>query len=170
MAACLLLLGAPVAGAQQTPKYQPSGKNVSGREIVVVFISSTYCSGARAPGLHEAIERAKLTLRDRAGRDGAGFRVMGIALDWHADTGSAYLKEFGEFDEIAVGSNWFGLGPETFIWADTTASASIPQLLVYEHEVTSQPGRLSFGPRRVLKRIYGSEPIITWIRGGAPVP
>jgi len=166
----LLLASGAQAQSDTSQKYRPAFKNLSGPEVVAVFISSTWCVGNRAPGLHEAIERAKLLLRERARGDSKGFRAVGVALDWHPDSGRAYLREFGEFDELALGSNWFGLAPETYIWADTAARAAIPQFVVYERTVQPAGRRIAFQPRRVRIRVYGGPEIVEWAQAGARIP
>ena len=99
--------------------------------------------------------------------------MIGVALDWATDSGLAYLREFGRFDEIAVGRNWFNLVAERFIWSDSTAQGSIPQVLVYEQ--TTTPGargarRPTIGPAHVIKRVYGGAPIVEWVQRCAPIP
>jgi len=168
----LLLLAALAMASQPTAaqeKYRPSGRTPGGAELVAVYVSSTFCIGSRAEGLHEAVEKVKLILSERASEGGVGFRAVGVALDWHTDSGKAYLDEFGAWDEIAVGSNWFGMGPEILIWGDTSARSSIPQLVVYEHDVFPAGSEVTFTPRRYLKRVYGADAIVTWVRDGAQI-
>lgn len=154
------------AGANaQKQVYEPSHVTPAGEELVLAFISSTWCVGNRAPGLHEAIEEAKLTMADRASVEGIRFRAVGVALDWPTADGIAYLNEFGEFDELVVGSNWFNLGVEELIWEDEETSASIPQVIIFRREVKASPTP-SFGQREVLKRVTGGDAIVAWIEAG----
>ena len=105
----LLLVLPPVVNAQE-PEYEPSYANPAGEEVVLAFVSSSWCAGNRAPGLHEAIERAKLTFEDRAKSEEVGFRAVAVGLDWSTADGIAYFREFGEFDELIGVSNWFNIG------------------------------------------------------------
>jgi hypothetical protein len=132
-------------------------------------MSSSTCAGNRAPGLHQAVDSLKLLLQARAAASGQQFRVVGVALDWSPDSGFAYLRQFGAFDELDVGRNWFGLGVERFIWADTTARPTIPQVVIYEQDI-APAGRAVFGRANVLKRVLGGDSIVTWVRSGAPIP
>lgn len=66
-----VLLICPTLLAQE-PAYEPSYDNPDGEEMVLVFVSSTWCAGNRAPGIHEAIEEAKLTIAGQASK-----RVVG---------------------------------------------------------------------------------------------
>ncbi len=163
----LVLVGPSAATAQ---RYRPSSADPKGPELIAVYISASWCAGNRAPGLHEAIDTLKLMLQRRAQRAGRQFRAVGVALDWNADSGLAYLKEFGAFDELLVGMNWSNLGAERYIWADSGATPGIPQVLVYEQSVTEGNPRMIFGPSRVLKRVYAGDSIVTWVHRGAPIP
>lgn len=164
----LLLCGAawPVAAQQYVPTF-PSPR---GTQLVAVYISNSTCVGNRAPGLREAIDSLKLLLRARAAAEGRQFRAVGVALDWSPDSGLAYLGHFGAFDELDVGRNWFGLGVERFIWADSTVPPNIPQVVVYLQDVALGTGRPVFGQPTVLKRVFGGSAIVTWVRSGAALP
>jgi hypothetical protein len=159
-------LSAVPLGAQE--RYTPAFDNPRGSELVAVYISSSRCIGNRAAGLHEAIEAAKVRLAQRAKSEGRTFRAVGVSLDWAPDTGLAYLKEFGQFDELVIGSNWFNLGATNFVFGDSTGRPSIPQLLVYERTInTSNPRRLAFGAPHVLLRIVGGDSIVARVNDGA---
>jgi hypothetical protein len=123
----------------QAPHYQRKGADPHAPELVMAYISSTWCIGNRAPGLHQAVDSLKLLLAAWAQAHNMTFRAVGVAIDWAPDSGLAYLKEFGNFDELVVGSNWFNLGATAFVWADTTARPVIPQVLVVRHDV--MPGK-----------------------------
>ncbi len=163
----MTLLLAQGASAQAR-RYEPAYANPRGSELVAVYISSSWCIGNRVAGLREAIEAAKLRLADRTRAEGRTFRAVGVALDWEPDTGLAYLREFGQFDELVVGSNWFNLGATTLIFADSTGRPTIPQLLIYERTIdTSNPRRLQFGPPRVMQRVVGGDSIVVRVKDGS---
>ena len=162
--AAVLLAVLPTLVSAQEPEYEPRHDNPSGEELVLAFVSSTWCVGNRAPGLHEAIEQAKLTMSQRAVVEGIDFRAIGVSLDWPADSGIAYLKEFGEFDEMVVGSNWWNMGAQALIWEDEQTNPSIPQVIIFRREISTTP---SFGPRHVLKRVEGGDTIVDWVQTGA---
>jgi hypothetical protein len=163
----LLILVAvlPTVAQAQQREYEPSNDIRADEELVLVFVSSSTCVGARATGLHEAIRQAKLTISDRASIEGVDFRAVGVALDWPTADGVAYLSEFGKFDELTVGSNWFNLAAETMIWGDDGTDPTIPQLIVFRREIATAPTP-SFGKRKVLKRVEGSDSIVEWVRAG----
>ena len=165
----LLCLVCYELGWAQTDRYEPSYQNPTGREIVAVFISSSFCRGGQKPEVKAAVEDIKVLLSAWARENGAAFRVVGVSLDWQTDVGFNYLNAVGAFDEVLVGSNWYGLGAERFIFSDT-ARAIIPQMRVYEHEISDQGRWTQFTELALLKRIIGSDAIIEWAADGAPVP
>lgn len=166
LSVAVLLAAVPAVANAQERTYEPSHDSPSGEELVLAFVSSTWCVGSRAPGLHEAIEQAKLEMSDHASVEGIDFRALGVALDWPADSGIAYLQEFGEFDELIVGSNWWNLGAQELIWEDDETNPRIPQIIIFRREITSS-GAPSFGPRRVIKRVEGGDTIVDWVQAGA---
>ncbi|HEX7961401.1 MAG TPA: hypothetical protein VF493_15875 [Terriglobales bacterium] len=157
----------PSANAQ---KYRASNTNPHGEQLVAAFVSSSTCIGGQAAGLAEAIDAIKVALDARAARSGQQFRALGVATDWSPTVGLSYLAQFGNFDELHVGGNWFGLGPQQLLWADTAVRASIPQILVYKQRVESTGPRVSFSPRVVIRQIAGPDSIIAWAKAGAPLP
>ena len=159
-----------LATSVQAQGYQPSHSNPRGPELVAVYISSSTCVGNRAPGLHEALDTLKLILQARARAAGAVFRMVGVALDWAPDSGLAYLRGFGAFDELNLGRNWFNLGAERWIWSDSSATSNIPQVVIYEQTIAMAPTRVEFSTPHVVKRVYGGDKIVEWVRGGAAVP
>ena len=174
LARCVALLSTAALLASpthsQASHYQPSYDTPHGPELVLAYISSSNCVGNRAPGLHEAVDSLKLLLGSWARQHQMTFRAVGIALDWPTDSGLAYLKEFGQFDELVVGSNWFNLGAESLIWADSMAPPSIPQVLVYRHDIDLGEHRVTITTPQELKRVYGGDKIVEWARSGAPMP
>lgn len=165
VAVCALVL-AHTTSLAQAPRYEPTNASPNGPELVMTYISSSWCIGNRAPGLHEAVDSLKLLLADWAHRHNMTFRAVGVALDWEPDSGWAYLAEFGRFDELDVGSNWFNLGAALLIWADTTAAPRIPQVLVYRHDIRSTKDRVTVGKPLLLKRVEGGDEVVAWARGG----
>ena len=165
---CALAL-ANSASLAQAPRYSPTNANPNGPELVMTYISSSWCIGNRAPGLHEAVDSLKLLLANWAHQHDMTFRAVGVALDWQPDSGLVYLAEFGKFDELNVGSNWFNLSAATFIWGDTSSAPSIPQVLVYRHDISSTKNRVTVGKPVLLKRVQGGDQVVAWARSGAPL-
>ena len=156
--------------AQGGPSAAPPA-TAPGKEIVAVFVSMASCCAELTPELLGPVADARKILRIRATEVGASFRMVGLALDWKPEDGWAYLKQFGNFDEVSVGSNWFGLSAEALLWADTAGTPVVPELVVFEREVDRSHGvpRPVFGPRKVLKTLQGASEIVAWLRAGAPL-
>jgi hypothetical protein len=107
-------------------------------------------------------------LAAEAARRGAEFKIVGVSLDWEPEIGWEHLKKYGRFDEVTVGGNWRNISSETLIFQDSSSNAAaFPQVLVYEHTVTSTDNKLTFEPRRILTRVHD---IPRWVRAGAPIP
>lgn len=146
--------------------YQPAESLESGEEIVLVFIGASFCNAQNTPGFPEVVERAKLRLQEHAQANGVRFRAVGVALDWRAADGLAFLERFGQFDEVASGSNWISDAATKYIWRDIPGDADVPQMLVLRRMVeTGQAIRL--GEDRVVKRIRGTADIKNWVSAGA---
>lgn len=118
------------------------------------------------PGFPDVVELAKLRVRAHAQARGMRFRAVGVALDWRAADGLAFLARFGEFDEVASGGNWISDGATKYIWRDIPGNANVPQLLVLRRSV-HRGEAIRVGEDRVMKRILGREDIEKWLAAGA---
>ena len=140
------------------------------REVAAVFISMADCCDALTRDLRGPIDSVRTLLRTRAARAQESFRMVGVSLDWEPEVGWNYLRQFGAFDEIAVGSNWFGLQPEILMFSGANVEASIPQLVIYERTIAFDQSKPTFGPRRILRSMRGRDGIVAWLNAGAPLP
>jgi hypothetical protein len=140
------------------------------REVSVVFISMADCCDALTPALRGPIDTLRSTMQLRALRANEVFRLIGVSLDWSPKVGWDYLRQFGEFDELGLGSNWYGLQPEILMFSGGGVQPVVPQLVVFEREVTTGAGAPSFGPRKILRTLRGQDQIVAWVRAGAPLP
>lgn len=153
-------------GQAAQPVYKPAAAIEAGDEIALVFIGASFCNAHNTPGFPEVVETAKLRLQRHAQQGGMQFRAIGVALDWRPADGLAFLARFGEWDEVASGSNWIGDAATKYIWRDIPGDADVPQLLVLRRSVqTGQALRL--GEDGVLKRILGTADIEDWVSAGA---
>jgi hypothetical protein len=133
----------------------------TGREVVLVFIASSSCPGAKDPRLPEALADIQNHLRREAGEQGSTFVSIGVSLDWDIEKGIKLLRRFGAFDEIAVGRSWMNGAALKYIWEDLPGAASIPQVLLVERTVT-QDRAIFVGGERVRFRKVGAEAIVRW--------
>lgn len=159
-------LAPPTAREAARSVYQPATSLESGDEIVLVFIGASFCNAHNRPGFPGVVESAKVRLQEHAKAGGLRFRAVGVALDWRASDGLTFLARFGEFDEVAAGSNWISDGATKYIWREIPGDADVPQLLVLRRRVdVGQAIRL--GEDQVVKRILGAENIEQWVAAGA---
>ncbi|HEX6369760.1 MAG TPA: hypothetical protein VF006_12645 [Longimicrobium sp.] len=148
--------------------YVPDFEFRKGTEIVLVLVGAAFCGAQREPGFPQAVEEAKLRVQEQAKARGAQFRAIAVSLDWKTEEALAFLESFGAFDEIHVGSNWLNDGARRYIWADLPGEPVVPQVLVVEREIETEPA-VQVRSERVIKRIAGAAPLITWVRAGAPM-
>lgn len=160
----LLTLAPQVASAQS---YKPTYDNPNGHELVAVYFGSTSCVPCRAAEMPGLLDSMKVALQQRAAAEGRQFRAVIVALDWVPDSGLILAREDGTWDEINTGRNWFSNGASQFIWSDSTVTPAMPQVMVYDQEVT-MGARVSIGAPHFLRRVVGGDAIARWVRQGSP--
>ena len=153
----------------------PGGQFVNrprpGTEVLAVFLASSTCGALEYPGLVEAMDRIRRTLRAAASREGKTFVAVGVSLDqdpWH---GAEFLKKLGQFDEILSGGSWLNTGSIAFILRDFPGRRSIPQLVLVERDVTmsGNNGVESVNDRFVTRKI-GAEAIVNFAASLSDLP
>ena len=148
--------------------YVPEYELRKGTEIVLVLVGAAFCGAQREPGFPQAVEDAKLRVREQAKARCAQFRAVAVSLDWKTDEAMSFLEGFGTFDEVTAGSNWLNEGAQRYIWRDLPGLPAVPQLLVIEREIEIEPG-VQVRSERVIKRIAGAQPAMEWARAGAKI-
>lgn len=164
-----LALVASTAGQAQFGTRQVS-LNTPVREVAAVFIGMADCCDVLTRDLRGPVDSVRSILRTRALRANENFRMIGVSLDWEPEVGWNYLRQFGQFDEVAVGSNWFGLHPEILMFSGAGVDAAMPQIVIYERTVALGDGKPTFGPRRILRSLRGRDQMVAWLNAGAPLP
>jgi len=158
-----------VLGAQDSA-YTPSFEMPEGPQLVAIYVGSSTCGPCQSPELKAAIEQAKRGLRKQATTARLSFAAIGVALDWSVEEGYNFLRKSGEFDEIVTGSNWINLGALRYIWADSTATPGLPQLVVLRRTIETGAARIAINNERILLRLLGDSEIEAWVRRGLPLP
>lgn len=158
----------PPAAERAVRAYVPDYEFRAGKEIVLVLVGAAFCGAQRKPGFPQAVEDAKLRVREQATARGAQFRAVAVSLDWKTDEAMSFLEGFGAFDEVTVGSNWLNEGARRYIWRELPGPAAVPQLLVIERDIEIEP-QVLVRSERVIKRIAGAPPVIEWVQGGAKI-
>jgi hypothetical protein len=139
-----------------------------GGEIVAVFITGPCCD-ALIEYLAPALATMRTRLAERARAEGVGFRIVGVSTDWSPEEGWERLKKYGKFDEVVVGSNWQNLAIENLIWRDSITTPSVPQVVIYRHNVAVGKTKIGIEPPVVLERLKGWMEIRNWGVAGVPV-
>jgi hypothetical protein len=141
-----------------------------GRERIVVVISSRDCIGGRDLRFRPALRAALRLLAESARREKIAFSVTGVAIDWEADSGAAYLKGLADFDQWVVGRNWANDAAVQLVWGRSDAVPGVPQVVIMEREIAEikpAPGRrgggLSFSELRVVNRLLGPIQLSNWV-------
>lgn len=140
----------------------PSALPISGLDTVAILVVSSLCGACKAEPAATEVGRWLDTLLSRSG---SRPRLIGVSVDTDVTAGLELLQEFGEFDEISVGSGFMNTAALKYIWRDSIPFAGVPQLLVFER-VT----RVADSPLRVAhfeipsQRIVGLEAIAAWLR------
>jgi hypothetical protein len=149
-----------------TSKYRPDYEFATGPELVLVFVSASFCGADRQPGFRQALEDATVRVEQQAKSRGIQFRTHGILLDWQPQQAMAALARFGAFDEASVGSNWLNDGALRYIWRDYPSVPQVPQVLLVQRRIETQP-QVRVTEERVVKRFVGTDPVMKWVAEGA---
>lgn len=150
-------------------RYQPSYELRSGKEVVLVFLGASFCGAHRRPGFPQLVEDAKERVQRQALASGRPFRAHAVSLDWKPDAALEFMKGFGEFDEMSLGSNWVSDGAVRYVWRDMPGDPVVPQVILLERTIDVSKAATEVTNERVLKRVLGTDGIEKWVRAGAPL-
>lgn len=131
VAAAVLQLRAPKAELPLALAARPR----TGTELVLVLLVSSECAASQLAGLPEAVARITDSLSARAKREGLQFHTLAVALDVEPVRGVEFLRSMGNFDEIASGRGWFGLGSVVFMVRDQAGAMALPQVVLLRREL-----------------------------------
>ena len=135
VAFCIMLTtGAVVSVAALWPKGAPTidTRFESGEHVTFAFIAPTL---RRSDALREHIRLARQAVRTEALHAGYAYSTVGIADDWSVDRGLQIIREFGPFDELVLGRNWFNSGVKSYV-TDMDGRAGVPQIVVTLQEIS----------------------------------
>lgn len=156
----------PAAQAPLARRYTPTYASRTGKEVLMILVGASFCGAQRKPGFPQLVEDAKLSLQRHATASGRQFRALAVSLDWKTSDALAFLRAFGEFDQISVGGNWLNEGAIRYVWRDMPGEPVVPQILVVEREV-EKGDAITVRGERLVKRVLGTDQIEAWIRSGA---
>lgn len=148
--------------------YVPDFEFRPGEEVVLVFIGASFCGAQREPGFPAVVERAKLAVAAHASEQGLQFRAHAVSLDWKPAEAMDFLRHFGAFDEISIGSNWLNDGAVRYIWRDLPGQPAVPQMVILRRHIETG-GAVRVRDEHVVRRITGTEQIAGWVNAGAHI-
>jgi hypothetical protein len=163
-------LAAQATNASADTTYTPAFRLPEGNQLVVTYIGLTGCGASRDPELKAAVRRMKPLIARQATFARRPLALIGISLDWEPDSGVAYLKSLGAWDEMTVGGNWTNAAATRHIWRAPRGTPAVPQVIISERRVTPGRARIEIGPERELTRLVGTDSVIAWVARGAPLP
>lgn len=164
-----LLVFKPGTARPQDTSYVPSKESPNGRQVVAVYFGAHWCKPCMVPDMKAAIRRMKLLVAAQARDSGAAFSAIVDAFDRNLDTGLAFVRPLGAFDEYSFGDDITSLTAERFIWGDSLVEKGLPTLVVFERTVHVAPHTaITFSPVHVLLRLSG-DAIVPWVQAGAPI-
>ncbi|HEX8450635.1 MAG TPA: hypothetical protein VF647_00995 [Longimicrobium sp.] len=161
---------AALAGQGAAGAYRASNTDPQGREVVAILISSSTCIANQQAGFKPAVR--EMMRRLGVQRDSAKLHlsITGVSTDWEPRVAVSYFEEFGEFDELVVGRNWFNSAITQHVWQTEGARSVIPQIILLERTVTQGERGLRITGERVIGRFWGGDEIMAWAARGAPLP
>lgn len=164
----LLAIMAVVAGVVVWNEFRtPAPVNIdteleTGTHLTLAFVAPT------SPGtdvLVESVQAAKVAMRERASLRGYYYSTVGVSDDWSVERGLQILNDFGPFDEVVVGRNWFNLGVTEFI-SMMGGRPAVPQIVVTLRYVRTDTIPFVYGEPVELARLVGHSEVEDWVGGG----
>ena len=165
-----VLLFTPSAVFPQDTSYVPNKEFPNGRQVVAIYFGAHWCKPCTTPEMKAAIRHMKTLVAAQARDSGAVLSAVVAAFDRDLDTGLAFVRPLGAFDEYSFGNDIVSVIAERFIWGASLAMKAVPSIIVVERTVRIAPNEPAiFGPARVLQRAAGGNSILAWVRAGAPI-
>ena len=148
----------------------PSARRDPGEELVFVFIGSSSCHWSNLPEMVQLVRDGRDAVHAKAEAEGLGFAAMGVAQDNIAERGIEHLRQFGRFDELAVGRGWLNSSLLKYVYGEFPGAAATPQVVVVARSLIEHGGQWSVEAERVLVRLSGLSEIRRWVESGSQIP
>lgn len=111
-------------------KYLQRNSIENKEEIVFTYITSPACVLCTQSETFENVIKLKNLLKVNADSLDLGFLAMAVVITWDVDEGYNHLMNFGKFDEILIGNNWFGTGGIKYLFEEIPGRPGVPQILL----------------------------------------
>ena len=131
---------------------------------VAVFLGSNECYACRIAGVGDRVRFMLDSLRRDAAVRQVPFSALGIAVDGAPLDGVKWLQQYGRFEEVAVGGNWYNTAVLRFVWSNPQTTAGIPQIIVLRQNVVVDKEHIRVGADSVVRRWLGARAIAPGIR------
>jgi hypothetical protein len=141
-----------------------------GHETILVLIGSSVCTFSKTQAVRDAFAHIVSQVRQqlRAAQDSM-FSVVGVAVDWRAEDGLQYLRQFKQLDEVMAGRSWLGTGVDRYV-REFNGDFRVPQILLLEREIAAPNAHtLTVTNERVVLRLQGTAAVMAWAQAGAPI-
>jgi hypothetical protein len=120
-----------------------------------VFLGDVDCSACKVPGLPRRVQTILDSLRAVASSRKHTFASIGISMNGSPKAALDWLDRFGEFDEVLLGDQWLNVGVIKYIWTYPAAVPTVPQIMLFQHSITSSSNAIEVGNDSLVYRWLG---------------
>jgi hypothetical protein len=131
----------------------------SGVELVAILFASSTCPASNDPELPLALSVIRKSLRRSLSDSGRALIWAAASLDLSPRSGLAFLKRFGDFDEVSAGGSWLNSDALHLIVRDLPGPLQTPQLVLLERRVRAGRSSLTVATDRIVARYVGADAI-----------
>jgi len=162
VALSLLFISIAVARAQDS-SHIPSYKFKPGKEVIAVYVGSSWCGPCQNPKFKKALGQLRERVSKEVQASGANFWTLGISVDNNIKAGYEFLKSAGPFDEISIGRSWANTAAVRFVMIDNFGGPVVPQVILIERHVEKEGAGIKITNEKVLLRLIGTGDILKWV-------
>ena len=149
--------------------YVPNYKFRPGKEIVAVYVGSSYCGPCKSPEFKKDLMQMLVRTSHEVRESEANFWALGISVDSDIKVGYEFLKMAVPFDEISVGRSWENSAALRYVLTDEFGGPMVPQVILIEREVGKDASGLKIQNEKVLLRLIGPEELKKWLSRNIPL-
>tara|TARA_R100000027_G_scaffold7185_1_gene5497 strand:- start:192 stop:626 length:435 start_codon:yes stop_codon:yes gene_type:complete len=141
----------------------------------MVYITSPGCGICTLQENIEVVKQIKSRLEKKADSLELGFMTIGISNNWVIEKGYSHLEDYGSFDEVLIGNNWFGTGTMKYIFDEFAGTPAVPSLVLTKRVYGGSNNDSTFIARGVedeqlVRRMFGIDKLREWLDQGLPLP
>lgn len=148
--------------------YKPTFKKDHIHEINLIYIGSSNCGFSNSDLLYETVDSLKAEVQNISLTNNVGFSAIGIAAEWGLLNGVNHLNNFGYFDEIIIGNNWYNNGIIKYV-GELGEEPSIPKIILTFKTYAPDLKFHIVNEKKILS-LTGEYQIVDWFKKGTPLP